>query len=115
VGQLWGGKQWKGGELASRPPCLPSELGIDPIRAEFGRLSGDTRNHRPIEFQTTYASQPPLPLRMADYYIRLLRRFRSPVREVEQFVVLLTRPPENTAIEEVFRAERMVHRCNSIL
>ncbi|BAC91752.1 DUF4351 domain-containing protein [Gloeobacter violaceus] len=47
---------------------------------------------------------------MADYYIRLMRLYREPLREVEQFIVLLKRPSVSTTIQEEYRTGRMVHR-----
>ncbi len=52
---------------------LKTELSIEPIRADyvtFLQLQGQILH---LEFQTKLESNPPIPLRMLDYWVRLHR------------------------------------------
>ncbi len=85
---------------------LKTELSIEPIRADsviFLNLHGRILH---LEFQTKIESDPPLPLRMLDYWVRLYRRHRLPVTQV---VVLLLPPPPTTAIDTAFVVENTRH------
>ena len=55
---------------------LKTELNVEPIRADgiFFLQVGDKIIH--LEFQTTPKSNPPLPLRMLDYWVRLYRIYQ---------------------------------------
>jgi predicted transposase YdaD len=58
---------------------LKTELSLEPIRADavtFLQTQGAILH---LEFQTTIASEPPLSLRMLDYWIRLYRRYCVPI------------------------------------
>lgn len=76
--------QWLLGETVSLSELSPSELLLEPIRADALLLQSAGRVLH-IEFQT----QPDLamPLRMLDYWLRLRRRM--PEREIRQFVIYL--------------------------
>ncbi|NJR51836.1 MAG: Rpn family recombination-promoting nuclease/putative transposase [Leptolyngbyaceae cyanobacterium CSU_1_3] len=85
---------------------LKTELSIEPIRADsvtFLQTSGRILH---LEFQTQWTSNPPMPLRLLDYWVRLHRLYRSPVTQV---VVLLLPPSEETAIETAFELESTRH------
>ena len=71
---------------------LKTELSIEPIRADL-------------------ESEPPLPLRMLDYWIRLHRLYRLPIT---QTVVLLLAPSEGTEIETVFALKSTRHEYRVI-
>lgn len=61
---------------------LKTELGIEPIRADyvtFLQLEGQILH---LEFQTKLESNPPLPLPMLDYWVRLYRLYRLPITQV---------------------------------
>jgi predicted transposase YdaD len=53
----------------------------------------------PYPTQVKLDSEPPLSLRMLDYWVRLYRLYRLPIRQV---VVLLRPPAEGTVIESAF-------------
>jgi len=55
----------------------------------------------------TWQSDPPIPLRMLDYWVRLHRLYRLPVTQV---VILLLPPPDETVIETVFAVETTTHQ-----
>jgi predicted transposase YdaD len=52
-----------------------------------------------LEFQVKLDSEPPLPLRFLDYWVRLYRLYRLPVYQV---LVLLRPPADGTEIESAF-------------
>jgi len=91
--------RWILGSQPASVKVLKTELSIEPIRADyitFLQLQGQILH---LEFQTKLESNPPLPLRMLDYWVRLHRLYRLPVTQV---VVLLLPPPRGTPIETVF-------------
>ncbi|AFZ44180.1 hypothetical protein PCC7418_2014 [Halothece sp. PCC 7418] len=90
---------------------LKTELSIEPIRADsvtFLQLQGRILH---LEFQTQWRSNPPLPLRMLDYWVRLHRLYRLPITQV---VVLLLPPPETEVIETRFTLENTDHQYQVI-
>lgn len=67
---------WLLGEQTAAIEVLKTELSLEPIRADaVTLLSGDRILH--LEFQVKVATEPPLPLRMLDYWVRLYRRCRQ--------------------------------------
>jgi len=90
---------WLLGTPQTAVKILKTELSIEPIRADsliLLQLQGYLLH---LEFQTTLDSDPPLPLRMLDYWVRLYRLHRLPIIQI---VVLLLPPPEGTVIETAF-------------
>jgi predicted transposase YdaD len=90
---------------------LKTELSIEPIRADavtFLQLQGRILH---LEFQTQWRSNPPLPLRMLDYWVRLYRLYRLPITQV---VVLLLPPPATEVIETHFTLENTEHQYQVI-
>jgi len=86
---------WILGESLEQVEVLKAELSIEPIRADavtFLQVQGRILH---LEFQTKLDSQPPLPLRMLDYWVRLYRLYRLPITQV---LILLLPPPEGTVI-----------------
>ena len=83
---------WVLGSSPTSVKVLKTELSIEPIRADL-------------------ESEPPLPLRMLDYWIRLHRLYRLPIT---QTVVLLLAPSEGTEIETVFALESTRHEYRVI-
>ncbi|WP_193198106.1 DUF4351 domain-containing protein [Nostoc sp. MG11] len=102
---------WVLGTPQSSVTVLKTELSIEPIRADyvtFLQLQGQILH---LEFQTKLESNPPLPLRMLDYWVRLHRLYRLPITQV---VVLLLPPSENTVIETAFVAATTRHEYRVI-
>jgi predicted transposase YdaD len=62
---------------------LKTELSLQPARADLLALCAGEPDILHIEFETDPAQiEPPLPLRMLDYFVRVYRRERRPVRQV---------------------------------
>ncbi len=75
---------WLLGKPISFSKLSPSELSLEPIRADALILldSDDLILH--IEFQTE--PDPDMPFRLADYRLRIFRRF--PNKQVRQIVII---------------------------
>jgi len=65
---------------------LKTELNLEPIRADSITLLQTPNLILHLEFQTLPASDPPLPLRMLDYWLRLHRKYRCNVKQVVIFL-----------------------------
>ena len=90
---------WVLGQPVESATVLRSELSIEPIRADsvtFLRFQGKILH---LEFQVKLLSEPPLPLRFLDYWVRLFRLYRIPIVQV---LVLLKPPADGTEIESAF-------------
>jgi predicted transposase/invertase (TIGR01784 family) len=90
---------WILGQTVESVTVLKSELSIEPIRADAVILLKLQSEILHLEFQARLDSEPPLPLRMLDYWVRLYRLYRLPIRQV---LVLLRPPAEGTEIETAF-------------
>jgi predicted transposase/invertase (TIGR01784 family) len=98
---------WLLGEPSTTPiEVLKTELSIEPIRADSVTLLQTRGRILHLEFQTNWQSDPPMPLRLLDYWVRLHRLYRLPVTQV---VVVLLPPSEGTMIETVFEFELTRH------
>jgi predicted transposase YdaD len=98
---------WLLGEPSTTPiEVLKTELSIEPIRADSVTLLQTRGRILHLEFQTNWQSDPPMPLRLLDYWVRLHRLYRLPVTQV---VVVLLPPSEGTTIETVFEFELTRH------
>ncbi len=102
---------WILGESCERVDVLKTELSIEPIRADAVTFLQVQERILHLEFQTKLDSQPPLPLRMLDYWVRLYRLYRLPITQV---VVLLLPPPPGTVIESAFTVEQTHHQYQVI-
>jgi predicted transposase/invertase (TIGR01784 family) len=90
---------------------LKTELSIEPIRADFvAHLPGQERLLQ-IEFQVKGETDPPLPLRMLDYWVRLHRSYRLPVT---QFLVMLKYSSAAAEVESEFQLEGTRHRYSVV-
>lgn len=97
---------WILGNESTSVKVLKTELSIEPIRADSVTFLQLQERILHLEFQTKLESQPPLPLRMLDYWVRLHRLYRLPITQV---VVLLLPPPDGTPIETAFQLESTRH------
>jgi predicted transposase/invertase (TIGR01784 family) len=91
---------WLLGEPITLTNFSPTELLLEPIRADSLILLGSDRVILHIEFQTE--PDPTMPFRMADYRIRLLRRF--PGREIRQIVIYLNPTGSDLVYQTVYEA-----------
>lgn len=90
---------------------LKTELSQEPIRADFLTLLQSSNLIFHLEFQTLPASDPPLPFRMLDYWVRLYRQYRC---EVEQVVIFLKATTSEAAFTNEFNAANTSHRYRII-
>lgn len=83
----------------------PSELSLEPIRADALILlqSEDTLLH--IEFQTQ--PKPDIPFRMLDYWVRCYRR--SPEKSIRQVVIYLRQSQSERVFQTQFEGPNTVH------
>ena len=95
----------------SNVQVLKTELSQEPIRADFLTLLQTTNLIFHLEFQTLPASDPPLPFRMLDYWVRLYRQYRC---EVEQVVIFLKATTSEAAFTNEFTASNTTHRYRII-
>ena len=70
----------------SEVQVLKTELSLEPIRADSLTLLQSSNQILHLEFQTLPGSEPPLPLRMLDYWLRLYRQYRCPIEQVMIFL-----------------------------
>jgi predicted transposase/invertase (TIGR01784 family) len=88
----------------------PTELNVDPIRADSVVLMSSPTVALHLEFQTNPDKN--MGLRMADYYIRLLQRF--PDREINQVVIYLRPTTSDRVMQNEFITAQMTHRFRVI-
>ncbi|NJN57229.1 MAG: Rpn family recombination-promoting nuclease/putative transposase [Leptolyngbyaceae cyanobacterium SL_5_9] len=96
---------WLIGEPIALTELSPSELSLEPIRADALILLQSTDVVLHCEFQT--APDSTMPFRMADYALRVFRRF--PQKRLVQVVVYL-RPTDSDLVQQTtFTANRLHH------
>jgi predicted transposase YdaD len=86
---------------------LKTELSIEPIRADSVIFLQTESRIIHIEFQTLTKSNPPVPLRILDYYVRLKRQYRTAVTQV---VIFLQETDNEIAFTEEYTDEVTIHR-----
>lgn len=102
---------WLLGEVPSSIQVLKSELSIEPIRADAVTFLGTGSRILHVEFQVKVETEPPMSLRILDYWVRLYRLYRLPI---EQVVVFLKPPPPGTVIESAFVMGQTQHQYRVI-
>ena len=92
---------------------LKTELNVEPIRADgvFFLQVGQKIIH--LEFQTNPQSEPPLPLRMLDYWVRLYRLYEQQ-QEIEQVIIFLQPTTSEKVFEDSFQVGNTLHRYRVI-
>jgi predicted transposase/invertase (TIGR01784 family) len=98
---------WLLGTSPESIEVLKTELTIEPIRADFVANLPTQQRLLQIEFQVKGESDPPLPLRMLDYWVRLHRSYRLPVT---QFLVMLKYSAIADEVTSEFQLEGTRHR-----
>lgn len=101
---------WLLGKPVTRVRLLKTELSLQPIRADAVHLLEIDDEILHVEFETDPAkSEPPLELRMLDYFVRVYRRERKPVRQV---VIVLAetgaRIPEEFHVGDTWHRYRVI-------
>jgi predicted transposase/invertase (TIGR01784 family) len=101
---------WLIGEPVLLSELSPSELSLEPIRADALILLQSSEVVLHCEFQTD--PDPTMPFRMADYALRIYRRF--PRKQMVQVVIYL-RPTESELVRQTtFIANNLQHEFQVI-
>jgi predicted transposase/invertase (TIGR01784 family) len=101
---------WLLGESIAMTQLSPSELSLEPIRADSLILLSSEDFILHIEFQVE--PDPTMPFRMADYRLRLYRRF--PHKRVRQVVIYLTRSASEYVYQTAFEIPGTRHEFEVI-
>ena len=101
---------WLLGKSVNLTELKPSELSIEPIRADSLIFLQSEELVLHLEFQTNVDVD--IPFRMADYRLRLYRRF--PNKEVYQVVIYLRKSQSELVKQTVFRLRTMTHEFNVV-
>jgi predicted transposase/invertase (TIGR01784 family) len=101
---------WLLGEPINFTKLEPSELSVEPIRADSVIFLKSLRMILHIEFQTDPNKN--IPFRMTDYLLRLYRQF--PDREIYQVVIYLTPSESILVYETTFNLGGLSHQFNVI-
>jgi len=101
--------RWLLGEAVSLTELSPSELLLEPIRADVLLLQSEQRVLH-LEFQTQ--SDPTMPFRMLDYWVRLHRRL--PGRDIRQVVIYLLPSTSQWVYQATFEQGSTRHRFEVI-
>ncbi|MEI6332177.1 MAG: Rpn family recombination-promoting nuclease/putative transposase [Pseudanabaena sp. ELA645] len=101
---------WLLGEPIAFTKLEPSELSVEPIRADSVIFLKSLKMILHIEFQTD--SNKNIPFRMTDYLLRLHRQF--PDMEIYQVVIYLTPSQSPLVYETTFNLGGLSHQFNVI-
>ncbi|OLT58545.1 hypothetical protein BJP37_05315 [Moorena bouillonii PNG] len=102
---------WLLGEEPRDIQVLKTELSAEPIHADALSLLQSTNQILHLEFQTLPQSEPPLPFRMLDYWVRLQRKYRCPI---DQVVIFLKSTTSDLVFTNEFRHTNTWHRYRVI-
>ncbi|QLE45935.1 DUF4351 domain-containing protein (plasmid) [Nostoc sp. C052] len=103
--------KWLLPDKTTEVTVLKTELSIDPIRADYVTFLQTSSRILHIEFQTLPKSNPPIPLRVLDYYVRLKRQYNTPITQV---VIFLQQSSDPIAFTEEYTDEFTSHRYQVI-
>jgi len=99
------------GNKSRKIQVLKTELSLEPISADAITFLETSEQILHLEFQTQPTSEPPLPLRMLDYWVRLYRKYRRPI---QQFIIFLQTTTSEVVFTEEFVTETTRHRYRVI-
>jgi predicted transposase/invertase (TIGR01784 family) len=102
--------QWLLGEPITLTQLSPKELSLEPIRADALILWQSAEVVLHIEFQTE--PKPDIPFRMADYRLRVYRRY--PEKRMYQVVIYLKPTSSELVYQESFTIPGMRHEFQVI-
>ncbi|QEI42031.1 hypothetical protein BMF77_02636 [Dolichospermum sp. UHCC 0315A] len=102
---------WLLPEEVEKIKVLKAELSIEPIRADSVILLQTKNRILHLEFQTNTKSETPIPLRILDYFVRLVRQYNLPVTQV---VIFLQETSNEIAFTEAYIDEMTNHRYRVI-
>lgn len=98
---------WRIKDITGPVTVLKQELNIEPVRADSVIFLQASDRILHYEFQVSVEnSNPPLPLRVLDYWVRLYRDYRLPIVQV---VVLLKESPSAKALKPYFQFGETYH------
>lgn len=101
---------WLLGEAVSLTEIQPSELSLDPIRADAMILLQSEESILHIEFQTL--PKPEIPFRMLDYRVRGQRRYKD--KPMRQVVIYLKSTTSELVCQTTYVLERTRHEFDVI-
>lgn len=101
---------WLLGEPITLTKLEPSELSVEPIRADSVIFLESSEIILHLEFQTEPNKN--IPFRMADYRLRIHRKF--PEREVHQVVIYLTPSQSPLVYETKFELRKLIHNFDVV-
>ncbi|MBF1989079.1 Rpn family recombination-promoting nuclease/putative transposase [Fischerella thermalis] len=101
---------WLLGEPVTLTELSPSELSLEPIRADALILLQSDQVVLHLEFQTQPKTE--IPFRMADYRLRVYRRF--PKKRMNQVVIYLQKTTSDLVQQNTFTLERTHHEFDII-
>jgi predicted transposase/invertase (TIGR01784 family) len=96
---------WLIGKPVNLTELKPTELVSEPIRADSLLLQGGDVVLQ-VEFQTQ--PDPTMPRRMADYFLRIQKKF--PAKQVKQVVIYLRSSRSPLVRQTQFQSQGMTHR-----
>ena len=102
---------WLLSESVTDIQVLKTELSVEPIRADSLTLLQTSNQILHLEFQTLPTSEPPLPFRMLDYWVRLKRQYRC---DIEQVVIFLKSSTSDAVFTNQFEDSNTRHRYRVI-
>ena len=103
--------QWLLTVNAANIEVLPTDLSLEPVRSDALYFLPHLGRILHLEFQTEPKSNPPVPVRMLDYFVRLYRQYDRPI---EQVVIFLKPTNSEAAFTEEFAVGNTVHRYRVI-
>jgi len=101
---------WLLGKPIALTKLEPSELSVEPIRADSVIFLESSEIILHLEFQTE--ADKNIPFRMTDYKLRLYRKF--PERQIYQVVIYLNPSNSFLVFESEFKHGELTHRYNVI-
>jgi predicted transposase/invertase (TIGR01784 family) len=101
---------WLIGERITLTQLPPTELSVEPIRADSLILLANEDLILHLEFQT--APDREMPFRMLDYRVRAYRKF--PTKRMRQIVIYLTRTASELVFQTTFEIEYTRHQFEII-
>lgn len=101
---------WLLGEAVPLTEIQPSELSLDPIRADAMILLQSNNSILHLEFQTL--PKPEIPFRMLDYRVRGQRRYKD--KPMRQVVIYLKRTTSERVYQTCYELERTRHEFDVI-
>ncbi len=104
--------QWLLRQVLPLTEIQPSELSLEPIRADSVVLLQGEGLVLHLEFQTD--PKPDIPFRMADYCLRLQRKYPSPQIQIRQIVLYLRRTASPMAYQSCYQRGSLRHEFEVI-